>query len=81
VKHTHCRSFLPFVSASGEVLATYFIFSAKFDEREEAEVTLMLFSSFSCPRFGSVWPKIFYIISRYIKTEVFVKIMDYFADV
>mmetsp|Transcript_14297 Transcript_14297/g.22293 ORF Transcript_14297/g.22293 Transcript_14297/m.22293 type:complete len:208 (-) Transcript_14297:126-749(-) len=39
VKGTHCGTFLPFVSAAGELLRVYFVFRTKFDGNDTASVT------------------------------------------
>jgi len=40
VKFTHAGTFLPFISATGEIVASYFILPSKFNENTTAEVSL-----------------------------------------
>ena len=49
IKSNHTGTYLPFVSAAGELVASYFIFRAAFDEKGNAYVIISLPSSFSRP--------------------------------
>jgi hypothetical protein len=81
VKGTHCGTFLPFVSASGELLVSYFILSTKFDEKNEISRPLILPSSFSKTRNGPAAPKIFFSDTGYLNGEIWSLIMEDFANV
>ena len=80
VKGKHCGTFLPFISASGELLKFYFIFSAKFDESDQANVTLTLPSTLSFTRTRSVATKIFFTNKGYLDNPTFDLIMADFTS-
>ena len=42
IKDTHCGTYLPFVTANGDLLSLYFILSAKFDENDVSKAKLYL---------------------------------------
>jgi len=81
VKGTHCGTYLPFVGANGEVLASYFILSVKFDENGDSETTLTLPSVFSRTRNGMASPVIFYNETGYLNGEIFFQIIDHFITI
>ena len=53
MKGTHCGTFIPFVSATGELISTYFILSVKLDENGEADVPIDILPSSHA--LGRVW--------------------------
>jgi hypothetical protein len=79
VKGTHMATFLPFVTAAGEVVATYLIFSASFGELGEAEVISHLKISFSKTRRALQLSKMYWTDTGYLNKEVFSKIIDDFT--
>ena len=80
-KFTHCGTYLPFVSSSGDILASYFIFSLKFNENGEGKVAVDLPSSFSRTRKGMSAPHIFYNDTGYLNGEIWSQILDHFCGV
>ena len=78
---THCGTYLPFIAANGDVLASYFILAMKFDENGSRVLSMSLPSSFAQTRKGTSPPVIFMNESGYLNGEVFSKILDHFTDV
>ena len=70
VKGTHCGTYIPFVSATGELIASYFILSVKFDEKGEADVPIDLPSAFAWTRNGMAPPHIFFNSKGYLNGEI-----------
>jgi len=79
IPNTHCGTFLPFVSAAGELLATYFIFKGSFNEKQEIDLTISLPSSFRKTRGCPPPPKIYWSDSGYINTKIWEEIMSDFT--
>jgi Uncharacterized conserved protein len=79
VKGKHVGTFLPFVSADGEVISTYMIFAAKFDETNEADVTIQLPKLLSKSRRSLQLSKIYWTDTGYINNEVFYEIIEDFT--
>lgn len=79
VKGKHCGTFLPFVAANGDHLASYFILPKKFENFDEAEMTLVLPSSFSRTRGGTASPVLFFNDTGYLNGEIFTEIMEDFC--
>jgi hypothetical protein len=80
VKGVHCGTYLPFVAANGDLLASYFILAMKFDGDGNLETTLMLPSSFSQTCNGMAPPVLFFNESGYLNSEIFPKIIEHFVD-
>jgi hypothetical protein len=80
VKFTHSGTFLPFISATGEIIATYFIFSSKFNESATAEVSLTIPNVRNPTRSAPIPYKIIYTESGYITNEAFTEIMENFCQ-
>jgi hypothetical protein len=78
MKGTHCGTFIPFVSATGELILTYFILSVKLDENGEADVPIDIPSIFVCTQKGMAAPHIFFNESGYLNGEIFPQIIDHF---
>ena len=74
MKGTHCGTFIPFISATGELISTYFILSVKLDENGEADVPIDIPSIFARTRKGMVAPHIFFNESGYLNGEIFPKL-------
>jgi hypothetical protein len=81
VKGTHVGTYIPFISATGELLTSYFIFSVKFNEDGEADVPIELPSVFSRTRSGMKPPVIFFNDKGYLNKVNFPKIIDHFTSV
>jgi hypothetical protein len=81
VKGIHCGTYIPFVSANGELIASYVILSMKFDENGETNAPLLLPSTFSRTRNGPIPPVLFFNETGYLNTEIFHQILDHFIGV
>ena len=79
VKETHCGTFIPFASATGELITTYFILSVKFDEKREVDVPINLPSAFAQTRKGMATPHIFFNTKGYLNGEIWPQIIDHFT--
>ena len=78
MKGTHCGTYIPFVSATGELIASYFILSVKFDEKGEADVPIDLPSAFAQTQNGMAPPHIFFNSKGYLNGEIWMQIVDQF---
>ena len=81
VKGRHCGTFLPFVGVNRELLASYFILPAKFDEKGGGTAQLTLPSTFSRTRKGMPPPLLFFNETGYLNTAIFDQILDHFTSV
>lgn len=77
-KHTHIGTYLPFVSANGEHLASFFIFPASFSSAEPTQVKITLPSSIQHTRSAPEQPIILFNETGYLKKEDFEIIMTKF---
>ena len=80
VKSNHVGTYLPFVSADGQLLASYFIFKSTFDQDGESDVVISLPTSFSRTRRGLHPPTMFWTDRGYLTKDVFHQIMDHFTS-
>ena len=79
-KSTHAGTFLPFISATGEIVASYFILPTKFDKDATAEVMLAVPNARRATRTAPIPFKIMYTESGYVKSETFAEIMKDFCQ-
>ena len=79
-KSTHAGTFLPFISATGEIVASYFILLTKFDKDTTAEVMLAVPNARRTTRTAPIPFKIMYTESGYVKSETFAEIMKDFCQ-
>lgn len=79
VKGTHCRSFLPFVSADGNLIASYLIIRSKFDDAGKSVVNIVLPAMFSRTRQGFPPPVLFFNDTGYLNGEIFSQVMEDFC--
>ena len=76
----HCGTYLPFVSASGKLLRSYFVFPAKFDENGIGSVSFTIPKTFHATRSTLTPAKVFWNDTGYLNEHVWKKILKDFTS-
>ena len=78
ITKSHCATFLPFLAADGELIACYFVLSAKFSDEGIATPTIELARGKTRHLRGNVYYKIMYTHTGYVNNAAFQQICEDF---
>jgi hypothetical protein len=80
VPTVHCGTFIPFVAANGSFICSYFVFSTKFNEEEQANVKMYVPTTLRFTRNSNFPTKVFWSDSGYVNHEIWDQIVDSFIE-